>query len=321
VIRRVTPPPTKSPKERRSRRDVRARAGTRVHPRGCKIARFQRKSSRACSRVDARPHLSFPRNEGVRGSNPRVGFVRFAGVLSLRGRGRAFPDRASTKHYAGRSAGRVAEADLVPVGVAIDGLAYSVGVSLALGGADVTGGDLRHERIEVVHEDRMQRMSGALGVFQDEDRATLGQVPNGLSLVREEGRLGAEQALLPWSRRRVVADADPGVEVECHGADRSPVRGMLPWNQSSRRRASLTPGMAPCVTPSSSRPPPASENLRHRNAFRRLLRVPFSLGRHGWHAREAACAVARWSPALPHDRTRDAPLGCAPVLRADRLGR
>ena len=40
---------------------------------------------------------------------------------------------------------------------------------------------------------------------------------NGLSLVREEGRLGAEQALVPWSRRRVVADADPGVEVECHG--------------------------------------------------------------------------------------------------------
>jgi hypothetical protein len=180
---------------------------------------------------------------------------------------------------------------------------------------------------------------------------------------------------------------------------------MLPWNQSSSRRASLTPGMAPCVTPSSSLPPRfgvrpphclkknatpaplqdsrssrshstrtdrqprplsrqrsasrsargranasdpltrrgsravaprrrserprgrlagrrrASENLRHRNAFRRLLRVPFSLGRHGWHAREAACAVARWSPALPHDRTRDAPLGCAPVLRADRLGR
>jgi hypothetical protein len=153
----------------------------------------------------------------MKGSAVRIGFLRFAGVLSLRGRGRAFPDRASTKHYAGRSAGRVAEADLVPVGVAIDGLAYSVGVSLALGGADVTGGDLRHERIEVVHEDRMQRMSGALGVFQDEDRATLGQVPNGLSLVREEGRLGAEQALLPWSRRRVVADADPGVEVECHG--------------------------------------------------------------------------------------------------------
>jgi hypothetical protein len=51
------------------------------------------------------------------------------------------------------------------------------------------------------------------------------------------------------------------------------------------------------------------------------LRVPFSLGRHGWHAREAACALASWSPALPHDRTRDAPLCYAPALRADRLGR
>jgi hypothetical protein len=121
-------------------------------------------------------------------------------------------------------AGRAAEADLVPLGITVDGLAYSVGVGLALGGADATGGDLRHERIEVVHEDRMESMSGALSVFQDEDRATLGQIPNGLSLVREEGRLGAEQALVPWSRRRVVTDADPGVEVECHG----PIVALLP---------------------------------------------------------------------------------------------
>jgi hypothetical protein len=58
-----------------------------------------------------------------------------------------------------------------------------------------------------------------------------------------------------------------------------------------------------------------------RNAFCGLLRVPFFLGRHGWHACEAACALARWSPALPHIRTRDARLGCAPASRADRLGR
>jgi hypothetical protein len=49
----------------------RARAST---VRALKPPSFHRKGARACPRVDVRPYLSFPRNEGVPGSNPGVGF-------------------------------------------------------------------------------------------------------------------------------------------------------------------------------------------------------------------------------------------------------
>jgi hypothetical protein len=52
---------------------ARARSGTPVHQIRVNPVDLQRERARACPRVDACPSLVFPRNEGVRGSNPRVG--------------------------------------------------------------------------------------------------------------------------------------------------------------------------------------------------------------------------------------------------------
>ena len=96
---------------------------------------------------------------------------------------------------------RAAESDLVAVGVTVGGLAHAVGVGLAFSRLDAAPGDLGHEGVEVVDEDRLTCGTGTLGVLVDDQEAVLRELPDSLGRMRGEGRRRAEQALVPGQRR------------------------------------------------------------------------------------------------------------------------
>ena len=102
----------------------------------------------------------------------------------------------------------------------------------------------------------MERASRTLGVLHDVDRAPLGEVPHGLGLMRQERGLGAEQALVPRSRRLVVAHGDPGKEVRRHEpivarrGYHAPLRGevaqLVEHTTENRGVPGSIPGLAIC---------------------------------------------------------------------------
>jgi hypothetical protein len=69
---------------------------------------------------------------------------------------------------------RAPEPQLAAVDVAIEQLAYAVGVRLALVGLETTRGDHSHVGIEIVEEDRDHGVACALGVLDDVDRPVIG---------------------------------------------------------------------------------------------------------------------------------------------------
>ena len=73
-------------------------------------------------------------------------------------------------------------------------------------------------RIEVINEDGMHRVAGMFGPLDDEHPSMFREFPNGLGIGRDECGWGAEQALVPAQRRRIVVDRDAGEQVEGHAA-------------------------------------------------------------------------------------------------------
>src|SRR5262249_30243126 len=126
------------------------------------------------------------------------------------------------------------EADLVSVVVAKDCFARPVRVCLTLVGLNPARGDLGNERVQVIDENGDVRPTGPFAVLLDEQVAMLVDLPDGLGRVRDERGLLAQQTLLPGSRRFVVADVDPGEQVESHcyrirgagGVSLMPTRGL-----------------------------------------------------------------------------------------------
>ena len=109
-----------------------------------------------------------------------------------------------------------AEANLVAVGVAVDHLAHTVPVRLLCGRLDSSGRDALDPLIEVVDEERVLCMAGALGPLLDVEVPVLGKLPHRLRRVRKERRPAAQQALVPSQRALVVADREPREEVDRH---------------------------------------------------------------------------------------------------------
>src|SRR6266516_268031 len=108
---------------------------------------------------------------------------------------------------------RAAEGDLVAISVPIDRLARLAGIHDQFIRFYAARRDVRNVRVEVVEEDDVGRPAGALDVLHDEQPAMLRELPGRLSRMRYEGRLRAEQPLIPRLRCLVVADADPREEV------------------------------------------------------------------------------------------------------------
>jgi hypothetical protein len=110
------------------------------------------------------------------------------------------------------------EPDLVAVGIAIQRLPHTVGIRLPLHGLDPASGDLGDESVEIVNEDRLDGVTGVLGVLLDEERSVLGKLPHRFCVGCDEGRLGAQQSHVPGFRSLIVTDADSSEQVEWHAA-------------------------------------------------------------------------------------------------------
>jgi hypothetical protein len=81
-----------------------------------------------------------------------------------------------------RSAWSAAEPDLVPVGIAVGGLAHTVGVGLTLGWLDSSFGDLGDEGIEVVDEDGVHGVAGMLESLLNEQIPMFRELPHAAML-------------------------------------------------------------------------------------------------------------------------------------------
>lgn len=139
--------------------------------------------------------------------------------------------------------------ELVPVGIAVGGLAHAVRVGLPLRGLESPVGDLGDEGVEVVDEDGVHGVAGMLGPLLDDQIPMFREFPHGLDVVGEERRWGAEQPFVPGQRRRVVLDRDSREQVDGHAAMLAEVRPQElepePLPQESRKAARWTCGDRP----------------------------------------------------------------------------
>ena len=82
------------------------------------------------------------------------------------------------------------------------------------------GGDGIDPRVEVVDEERVHRVTGVPGSHVDVEVPVLGDLPDGLRLVRQEAGIRAQQPPVPGDRPLVVGNGQAGEEIDAHAYSR-----------------------------------------------------------------------------------------------------
>jgi hypothetical protein len=90
--------------------------------------------------------------------------------------------------YLSRSA---AKPDLVSVHISVRDLAHTVRIGFPLRRIDSPISDLRHERIEVIDEERVHGVAGMFGLLDNVNVTMFRKLPHGLSVAWKECRGGA----------------------------------------------------------------------------------------------------------------------------------